>query len=197
INTGMNGQPTPYSITTQSAQTSRILLSKYDSRDGDILYAMLIQPTSGGNQMVGIFRLANDAPSGWVFMGIPGSSTEPPDAGQGNIHFAIEASEENAQAVFVAGDRRTDDDNDDPSLGTVYRGVIGVGGTAWTSIVGYEASDVAENKPHADSRALVATGSRLYDLTDGGIYIMNNADLEPRLDDPEWQSANGNMSITE
>ena len=209
---GMNNITVAPGRVSNLSATIKIKLAVHDSTDGDQVYALLVQPNaalSGNNdQMFGVFGLVENALNGfattgpyntWRSMGIPGDSSEPPDGGgQGDTHFAIAASP-GSNAVYVAGDRRTDDDNDDDPDGAVYRSSYnyGTGQTEWTSIVGYEASDVADGKPHADSRTLVFGGANLYEGTDGGIYRLSNYELDPHFDAPQWESANGNLITAE
>ncbi|HEV3341510.1 MAG TPA: hypothetical protein VG125_14170, partial [Pirellulales bacterium] len=218
-NTGVSAQVSadpPFE--TDISQTARIDLAVHDSSDGDEIYAALVQQDLtmqtklGSNSsffFYGIFR-SIDQGATWQSMGVPSDGDGPVDpGGQMNQQGAIVADPANADVLYVAGDLKVGTHlnaisfiagaiQNDPE-GNLFRGRFSpfTGQTSWQPITGYHVGDPVSGKPHADDRRLVISGQYLYTATDGGIYEMNNDELDPNLDSPSWKSLNGNMFITE
>ena len=213
VSAGLTGQATPYKLNTvpvltNVTQTSWIDLAVHDSTDGDVIWAALVQPTSGtlrGNQFVGIFASTTGAANTWVSWGLPSDSDGPvdPTGETGSGNGAIVADQESGDVVgggpvlYIGGDGEAGNNHE----GKVFRATAA---NQWQGITGDQEApiDTDFGKPHADTRGLFMSGQYLYAATDGGIYQLNNARLDPNLaanddDTPLWKSLNGNMFITE
>lgn len=213
-NTGLNGFPTLYSLTptgaaspqpvySSVAQTKRILLALRDLTDGIMLWTALIQATSAGQQMTGIFATTDEG-NNWTSWGVPDNRDGQPldPGGQGNVHDAIIADDGADEAgsgmhLYVAGDRYGSS-GADSNEGTVQ---LGVGPHEWKSLVGNDPAlsvFFPFGQPHADTRRLYFAGNTLYAATDGGLYKLDNARLDFHLDSvPQWESMNGNMMVNQ
>ena len=130
---------------------------------------------------------------------------------QGYIHFSIRVDPEDADVVYVGGDRQ---DAPFPNYigardytGRLFRGHASVEATGdvpspqWkhlthsASITGIPGGGTANNSaPHADSREMVFdAGGDLIQVDDGGIYRRTF----PGEDTGDWFSLNGNLQVTE
>lgn len=161
-------------------------------------------------RLVGLFRSA-DHGTNWTPMPLPTSNDtisggmqtfglQP--GGQGDRHFSMVADTVNPQVVYVGGDRQPGQKEGVTInaaglavyVGRIFRGDASMpAATAWTQIVG---SARANSAPHADSRAMVISGSDLLEADDGGIYRLSLASGPPPASGP-WQSLNGTLAATE
>ncbi|MEQ1828587.1 MAG: PKD domain-containing protein, partial [Pirellula sp.] len=180
--------------------------------------------------LVGIFR-SPDSGANWTAMDIPvtnengtlvglnpggprGNPDDPPEAvagGQGAIHFSIVADPNNANVVYVGGDRQPRTFGDTGSFpnsigatdfsGRLFRGNASLAaGSQFVHLthrnnLGPVGGGTASNSsPHADSRDLVfdAIGN-LIESDDGGIYKRTS----PTNNTGDWFSVIGNLATTE
>ena len=130
---------------------------------------------------------------------------------QGYIHFSIRVDPQDADVVYVGGDRQ---DEPFPNYigardytGRLFRGNAAVEATGevpspqWEHlthsafIAGIPGGGTANNSaPHADSREMVFdTGGDLIQVDDGGIYRRTS----PGDNTGDWFSLNGNLQVTE
>ncbi|MEA2734386.1 MAG: hypothetical protein QOE14_837, partial [Humisphaera sp.] len=172
----------------------------------------------GGMRIAGMFR-SDDHGATWRSMGRPGDANGGIHPGaQAENHLSIIADRNNANIVYVGGDRQvalpgadgvlnTPDDTFGAGnaagatnyTGRLFRGTFAPGPntTAWGSITDNNATGggapAAGTGPHADSRAMVydANGDIL-EVDDGGIYKLVNPGANQI-----WQSINGNLRLTE
>ena len=189
-------------VLTNVALTSRILLA-IDTINHTLATA-LIQTADTGSQITGIYAsyfastaLAADTNrdgaadlvnNTWKVWGIPDDGSGPVDPeGQtyqhGAIAFGPSSFAGGEPNLFVGGDTKEDETEGNLMFGR---------GAGWRSIVSYELFGPVLGRPHADTRQIVF-GAYLYAATDGGIYRLNNYDLNPHLDGPAWASLNGNL----
>jgi hypothetical protein len=180
-------------------------------------------------RLAGIFR-SGDGGINWVQMDTPVTNeggtdvgvnpsggkgpTDPrrarPEAfagGQGSIHFSIVADPNNAQIVYVGGDRQPLEFQFPSSVGAFdYSGRLFRGdasqapGSQWAHLthsntLGAPGGGTASSSsPHADSREMTfdANGN-LIEVDDGGIYRRTS----PQSNTGDWFSIIGNLQVTE
>jgi hypothetical protein len=131
----------------------------------------------------GVYR-SLDLGASWTAMDVP--AVHP--GTQGTVNTALAADPNNANIVFLSGDRITAG----PFTGNVARLDASLPlGTQNTFVVDGGASNTA---PHADSRAMAfdANGN-LLETDDGGIYRLNNPNTPTRV----WSSVIGNLNVME
>jgi len=180
-------------------------------------------PDSG--ELSGVFR-SSDMGATWQTMSLPGDADGGIHPGtQGLTHFSLLADRTNPHVVYVGGDTQPGGPLPSPpfpagstgfladksvsnNTGAVdYNGRLFLGdastpdtgpGSQWTSITNNGAPGAvggAGTAPHADSRAMVFDlGGNILEADDGGIYRLVNLNSPSPL---EWQSVNGNLSLTE
>ncbi|RCS42140.1 hypothetical protein DTL42_20125 [Bremerella cremea] len=137
----------------------------------------------------------------------PGSPPEELAGGQGSIHFSMVADPTDPNIVYVGGDRQPLEFQNPTSIGaTDYTGRLFRGdasqasGSQWVHLthsntLGASGGGTASGSaPHADSREMVfdAAGN-IIEADDGGIYRRT----QPRSNQGDWFSVNGNLQITE
>jgi autotransporter-associated beta strand protein len=134
------------------------------------------------NVLTGVFYTSNAtvANPGWTTLTVPTVN----NGNQGAINFAIAIDPNNANFVYVSGDRLASS----PFTATVFR--INVSSNTATSITDGGTSN--GSTLHADTRnfAFDANG-RLILTSDGGIYARSN----PQSNTGAWTGLNGNLSV--
>ena len=174
-------------------------------------------------QLAGFFRSA-DQGANWTAMDIPqtneggvpfGLQPRFKPGGQGGIHFSILADPNDANVVYVGGDRQVPNvgpdmipgTNDDffpnsvganTSSGRLFRGDASIAPTGavpspqWTPLT--HNGTASNSSPHADSREMVfdANGN-IVEVDDGGIYLRTS----PTDATGDWFSLNGDYQGTE
>jgi hypothetical protein len=177
------------------------------------VYAAIVN----GGRLAAVFR-SGDGGTTWTSMGVPltnegGLSGAHPGA-QGNFHLSIVADPEDANIVYVGGDRQPllNEPIGGPfsfpnSIGAAnftgrsFRGdATKPAGSQWVHLthsptLGAPSGGTASNSaPHADSREMTfdARGD-LLETDDGGIYKRTH----PRDNTGDWFSLNGDLQTTE
>ena len=179
---------------------------------------------------VGIFRSPDNGLT-WAIMDLPqtnenggnvglnpgggkGPASGPPEfiaGGQGDIHFSIVADPNNANIVYVGGDRQPRGFNDAGSFpnaigandfsGRLFRGDASrPAGSQFVHLthrnnLGAAGGGTASNSsPHADSRDMTfdANGN-LIEVDDGGVYRRTS----PKNNTGDWFSVNGDLQVKE
>ena len=204
--------------------TSNVEISVGNS--GEIYAAIL----NAGN-LAGLFRSGNSGTS-WTQLDTPvtnepggdvgtnpkggkGPDTGTPEeiaGGQGSIHFSLRADPNNANVVYVGGDRQPGPGeagivsfpNSIGAMnytGRLFRMDSSQAPGSQTSVLTHRGgtsgntSTVSNSAPHADSREMVfdANGD-IIEVDDGGVYRRTS----PGVDNiGDWHSINGNITTTE
>lgn len=163
-------------VTGLGTSTSHLRLSV---GAGGTLYAAVVNT----GVIAGVFRSTNQGGI-WTAMDVP-----PVHPGsQGFPNTAILADRNNANIVYVSGDRITVS----PFTGNIRRGdASAAAGSQFTPIMDGNAGNTT---PHADSRAMVfdANGN-LLESDDGGIYRRTN----PTSNASTWVSVISNLNVME
>ncbi|MCI0684277.1 MAG: autotransporter-associated beta strand repeat-containing protein [Gemmataceae bacterium] len=177
----------------------------FRSGDGGANWAQMDTPTTNENGTdVGL------NPSGGKGPG-PGSPPAELAGGQGAIHFSLRADPNNANIVYVGGDRQPLSNGDTGGFpnsinafdfsGRLFRGdASAASGSQWVHLTHSSSHGAAgggtasSSAPHADSREMVfdANGN-LIEVDDGGIYRRTN----PQNNTGDWFSIIGNLQVTE
>ncbi|QSA97859.1 OmpA family protein [Methylococcus sp. EFPC2] len=130
---------------------------------------------------------------------------------QGDTHFSMVVDPTNPNILYVAGDRQPTTTNNSLGLsdfaGRIFRfdPTLNAGAGGWEQLVGSNTSDALHiTAPHADSRGLVFVGDyQLMQITDGGLYRLQNPRNEPAVGDDvsqgerRWTSQNRDLRSTE
>ncbi|MCX7019008.1 MAG: RTX toxin [bacterium] len=165
--------------------------------------------------LAGVFRSGNGGAS-WQQMELPGTIEGGAFygihvGGQGYIHFSLLADPQNANIVYIGGDRQPGPA--DPyarfpnSIGALnYTGRLFRGDASQTSGSQWQhmthsrllgaagGGTVSSSAPHADSRDMaMAAGGALIEAGDGGISFRTS----PRDNNGDWFSLCGNLQVTE
>ncbi len=150
------------------------------------VYAMIINGTTGSLQEV--FRSGNHG-AAWTSMAKPPVDTHP--GGQGSVHGAIVADPQNANVIFLGGDRQDGGVNGCISDAmSAWRG--NAVGNVWENVVCDGASGTA---PHSDSRSMTfAPDGSIITTSDGGINRLLNPNTPGTR---RWTSMNGNVGTIE
>ena len=148
----------------------------------------------------GLFRSGNGGNT-WVRMDTPAIHL----GGQGDLHMSIAADPTNVNIVYLAGDRQnspfpnaigaTDFSSTAHRCNAgVARGFQCVHLTHSSALGPAGGGTASSSSPHADSREMAfdADGN-LIETDDGGVYKRTN----PRSDQGDWFSINGNLGVTE
>ncbi len=156
-------------------------------------------------QLAGVFR-SPDSGATWAAMDLPATvegGIHP--GGQGSIHLSIAADPNNANIVYIGGDRQP---GPFPSSigavdfsGRLFRGDASqpagsqfVHLTHSSSMGAVGGGTISSSAPHADSRDMdVAANGVLIEGDDGGIYRRTN----PQTNNGDWFSMNGDIQTTE
>ena len=156
-------------------------------------------------QLAGVFR-SGDGGGTWTALDLPASGgvgIHP--GGQGGIHLSLAADPNNANIVYIGGDRQPQPFPNSIGAadysGRLFRGDASQpAGRQWvhlthSSTLGAAGGGTASSSaPHADSRDMkVATNGVLIEGDDGGIYRRTN----PQTNTGDWFSMNGNTQTTE
>lgn len=171
------------------------------------VYAALISAVPGpalGLQLNGMFRSV-DLGANWTALDIPqtneagtlvGLQPSSKPGGQGGIHFSMLADSNNANVLFVGGDRQPggfpNSIGCEDFSGRHFRGNASL--PAGTQFAAINCDNAGGTSPHADSRDMVFDArSNIVESDDGGIYRLVN----PNLTNRRWVSLNGNIRVTE
>lgn len=154
-----------------------------------------------------------DGSSGWTALGVPLTSEEGGvqfgihPGGQGFLHFSIAADPNDANIVYVGGDRQPYHGEGVSGSSSFWPNSIGANNfsgrlfrgnaslppaSRWTPLT--HSGTANNSSPHADSRDLEfdANGD-LLEGDDGGVFKRTS----PRLSTGTWSSLNNNLAITE
>lgn len=161
----------------------RILLAVHATGLTNAAYAAIF---NNSGHLGSVSRSANMGGT-WGSMGVPSPEIEP--GGQAQVHGAIVADKNDANIVYLSGDRQSNF----PFSANVFRGDNLISsGSKWISVVKGNAQGTS---PHPDSRsmALDANGD-LLQSNDGGVYKL----LTPGVAlTRKWVTLNGNLRCTE
>ncbi len=208
-------------ISDSSPTTSNVEMAVHDNTSTNAVYVCILN----GGQPAGIFR-SDDGGGSWTAMDLPVTHESGGDVGlnpsykptlgddpggQGAIHFSIVADPDNANIVYVGGDRQPagyQDAGGFPNAigannytGRLFRGDASQ--ASGSQFVHLTHSDVlgatgggtaSSSAPHADSREMVfdADGN-IIEGDDGGIYKRTS----PLSNTGDWFSLAGNLQIAE
>ncbi|MDB5358544.1 MAG: hypothetical protein JWN24_4997, partial [Phycisphaerales bacterium] len=163
------------------AGSLNVKLSIYNGGGTNAVYAGFIYQASPGNLDPGLVFRSTNAGGNWSQIG--GSITV--NGGNQAGNFTIIADRNNANAVYVAGDRQPAG----PFDANIVRG--DASNNSWNSVVDGGANNTS---PHADSRDFSwdANGDLFY-ACDGGVYRLTNVGTSNQ----KWQSAVGSMDVHE
>ncbi|MFK7958270.1 MAG: Ig-like domain-containing protein [Lysobacterales bacterium] len=159
---------------------------------------------AGSGEVAGVFYSTNSGGS-WTRMDVPltdnGAGIHP--GGQGSLHSSLAADPNDADIVYIGGDRQPRANNDNGGFpnsigassfsGRLFRGDITQAfGSEWTPITHNGTSN--GSAPHPDSRdmAFDANGA-LLETDDGGIYRRTS----PLDSTGAWIDVNGSIQVTE
>lgn len=206
--------------TTQQTGTSNLEIAVGRANN---VYVSIIN----GGAVAGLFR-SGDGGTNWTQMETPttnengtdvglnpgggkgptaGSAPSELAGGQGSIHFSMVADPNNANIVYVGGDRQPLEFQNPTSVGgTQFSGRLFRGdasqaiGSQWVHLTHSNSlgpaggGTASSSSPHADSRDMVfdAAGN-IIEVDDGGIYRRT----QPTSNQGDWFSINGNLQITE
>jgi outer membrane protein OmpA-like peptidoglycan-associated protein/Ca2+-binding RTX toxin-like protein len=195
--------------------------------NGGTLYAGVIGPvntngifdiTANRRGLVSLFK-TTDHGDNWTNIAVP-TSTDGAAPGvvtglhpgrQGDTHFAIVVDPTNSDIFYVAGDRQPTTTNNSVGLqdfaARIFRfdPTLNGGTGGYEQIVGNNASDALHiTAPHADARGLAfLTPYQLLNISDGGLYMLENPRGEPAVSDTvsqgdrRWTSQNRDLRSTE
>ncbi|MEX2497449.1 MAG: Ig-like domain-containing protein [Wenzhouxiangellaceae bacterium] len=168
------------------------------------VYVAVAPNTTG--QLAGVFR-SGDGGSSWTEMDLPGTDENGfvgiHPGGQGGLHMSLVADPNDANVVYIGGDRQPLSDQDSGSFpnsigaqnfsGRLFRGDASQpAGSQWEPLT--HSGTASNSSPHADSRdmAFDANGVLLQG-DDGGVYRRTS----PTDAAGDWFDLNGNLQITE
>jgi hypothetical protein len=161
------------------------------------VYVAIIN-TSG--QISGVYR-SGDGGNNWTAMDLPSTADgglHP--GGQGTIHLSIATDPDNANIVYIGGDRQARIGNSWPNTigatdwtGNLFRGDASQPpGSQFTVLT--HMGTASNSAPHADSRDMdVAANGMLIEGDDGGIYRRTM----PLTNAGDWFSMNGDIQTAE
>jgi uncharacterized repeat protein (TIGR01451 family) len=184
----------------------------------DNVYVAIIN----NGRLDGIFRSGNGG-AAWTAMDVPttnengvdiGIQPNPKPGAQGYIHFSIVADPNDANLVYVGGDRQpyADEGTGGPNYwpnsigaydfsGRLFRGDASQpSGSQWAHLTHTPTITIptggtaSSSAPHADSREMVfdADGD-IIEVDDGGVYRRTS----PQDNTGDWFSLNGDLQVTE
>jgi subtilisin-like proprotein convertase family protein len=164
---------------TGAAFAGNMRIGVHNSGTANVVYVGIVDSFG---QLNGVFR-SPDQGSSWSAMDVPMIHL----GQQGDLHFSLAADPNNANLVYVGGDRI----DNSPFTSNIFRGnAAAAHGLQFTAIVD---SGGGNTSPHADSRYLGfdANGS-LLEGDDGGIYRRSNPPGSG-----SWGSVVGNLALVE
>ena len=171
-------------ITGISATTVKIEMAVHNNGATNAVYVGII---GSGNTLASVWRSTTLGAS-WTQMDTPATHNGP----QGQIHFSIAADRNNANLVYIGGDRITSS----PFTGNLFRGnaSLALGSQLTTIMDGNANSGSGNTTPHADSREMVMDANgNLIQGDDGGLYRRSS----PTLSTGTWSSVIGNLACFE
>jgi hypothetical protein len=178
-NTGATWTNVTTGITGISSATDKIEMAVHNNGTTNAVYVAVIN----NGALASVWRSTTLGTS-WTQMDTPAAS---PGA-QGDIHFSICADRNNANFVYIGGDRI----GSSPFTGNLFRGnAAAAAGSQFTTIMGANGGNTT---PHADSRELVMDANgNLIEGDDGGLYRR----LSPQTNTGTWTSVIGNLACFE
>ena len=169
----------------------RILLAVHATGLGSAVYAANFLNT--GN--LGSVSRSSNMGGAWASMGAPSPEIEP--GGQVDVHGAIVADKNDANIVYLSGDRQNPPfpniNGANAFSANVFRGDASISmGSKWTNIV---ANGAMGTSPHPDSRSMALdVNGDLLQSNDGGVYKL----LTPGVPlTRKWVTLNGNLRCSE
>jgi photosystem II stability/assembly factor-like uncharacterized protein len=175
------------------------------------VYVAVVDWSTG--QLSEVFRSA-DGGKNWSSMGVPTTAEGGIHPGrQGGVHLSLAADPNDANFVYVGGDRQDGDFREDTAQSTPnsigardYSGRLFRGdaskpaGMQWVHLTHSSRLGAAGGgtksgtSPHADSRTMrAAANGDLIEGDDGGVFRRT----QPRTNAGDWASLNGNLQVTE
>ncbi len=158
---------------------------------------------ANNGRLAGVFRSGNGGGT-WTAMDLPSDGAfgiHP--GGQAGIHFSIVADPNNADRVYIGGDRQDFPNNVGAFdfSGRLFRGnASALPGSQWAHLTHSDSlgpaggGTASTSAPHADSREMVVDANgELIETDDGGIYRRTS----PQDNTGDWFSINGNIQTTE
>jgi hypothetical protein len=153
---------------TADNNSFRTLLAVHNSANGNVVWAMVIDSTTGSAS--GIFS-SNNQGGAWVSLGVPSPILFP--GGQGTLHGAISADPSNPNLVYVAGDRQ---DSPFPNANGCnnFSGNVYLGNSSTLSFTNLVCNGANGTSPHADSRWMAFdSNGNLLNADDGGLFRLS------------------------
>ena len=168
---------------------------------------------ANSGHLAGLFR-SGDGGSNWTALDLPltfeanGDVFDLHPGGQAGIHLSLSADRNNANLVYIGGDRQPGfDEGPTGALSRRFPNSIGArdysgrlfridaaqqSGNQSTHLT--HSNTASDSAPHADSRDIVfASNGVILEADDGGVYRRTR----PDADDGDWFSMNGNLQTTE
>lgn len=166
-----------------TASTTKVEMAVHNNGTTNAVYVAVIN----SNVLASVWRSA-DLGVSWTQMGTPVTH----NGSQGQIHFSIAADRNDANLVYIGGDRITSS----PFTGNLFRGNAALApASQFTTIMDGNANSGSGNTtPHADSREMVMDANgNLIEGDDGGLYRRSS----PTLSTGTWSSVIGNLACFE
>ena len=204
-NTGATWTPisNQAAATINGATTNNIEFSV--SPSGDVVFVGIVN----NGQLAGLFR-STDQGANWTPMDIPqtneggtivGLQPREKPGSQGAAHFSILADDDNANIVYLGGDRQPNNNGFPNAIGAndfsgrLFRCNAGLPATTQCTPLTHIGTASGTSAPHADSRDMDwdANGN-IIEGNDGGVARRTSPEPNGTGD---WFSVNGNLQIAE
>ena len=166
----------------------------------NVFVATIVSVAAGRGQLSGVFRSGNGG-NNWTQMDLPQTADGGIHPGlQGPVHLSIAADPNNANIVYIGGDRQARAGAFWPNTigatdwtGNLFRGDASQpSGSQFTPLT--HVNTASSSAPHADSRDMdVAANGVLVEGDDGGVYRRT----APLTNTGDWFSMNGDLQTTE
>ena len=181
---------------------------------GDTIFVAIALGGSRESRLAALFR-SGDGGASWSALDLPttveggGSSFGLHPGGQAEIHFSMVADREDANIVYIGGDRQPAFNERPPPgqrlrqfpnsidaltySGRLFRVDAGRPSGAQAAPITHR-NTVSNSAPHADSRTMaIASNGDLIEGDDGGVYRRT----DPRSNTGDWRSMIGSLQTTE
>lgn len=185
------------------SSTNNMRLAIHATATNNVVYVTL----TNSSRLAEVYRSTNQGGS-WTALGVPvtneGSSNFGVNVGgQGTIHTSVAADPVNPNLVYVGGDRQPGGNNDggvfpnsigaNDYSGRIFKGDASLSpASRWNPLT--HIGTASNSAPHADSRYMAFdSAGTLHEVSDGGVFRRLNASSTSG----DWQSVNGDLSVTE
>ncbi|MDQ6808570.1 MAG: hypothetical protein M3Z64_03980 [Verrucomicrobiota bacterium] len=176
---------------------ARVLLAASNSTGVNAVYAAVI----AGGQLSNVFRSV-DQGANWTALGTPTPNIHP--GKQGSSHGALVADPQNPNAVYISGDRQTDQTEDGSNGTNQFPNVLGANNysaSVWRNVSGtwenLAANGANGTAPHADTRSMrFDADGNVLQANDGGLFKLVNPNGTSPTDksgNRKWFSLNGDL----